>query len=193
MGVLEQIRFLLHLTRTHGIARRYFVVNGFDGALTMLGIITGFYIGGEPQLNLVIGACLGGAVALGMSGISSAYISELAERRKALAELEEAMVSDLSESAHGRAARWVPWLIAAINGLAPLCISLVITLPLVLARAGLGLPLPALPAAMLTALLVIFLLGVFLGQIGGSFWLLSGLQALAIALLTVALILLLGT
>ena len=36
MNLLKQVNFLLRITRTHGIVRRYFVVNGFDGALTML-------------------------------------------------------------------------------------------------------------------------------------------------------------
>ena len=64
MRWLEQLEFLLHITRTRGIARRYFVVNGFDGALTMLGILMGFYVSAAADLRLVIGACAGAAVAL---------------------------------------------------------------------------------------------------------------------------------
>lgn len=189
---LGRIGFLLHITRTRGIVRRYFVVNGFDGALTMLGIVTGFHVGDSHDLDVVISACLGAAVALTMSGLSSAYISERAERRKALAELEASMVTDLGDSAHGSAARHVPLLIAAVNGLAPLLLSLVIILPLGLARLGVPMPLSPLLMAMVTALAVIFLLGVFLGQIGRIFWLLSGLQTLLIALLTMGIILLVG-
>ena len=33
--MFAQLRVLLHITRSHLIARRYFVVNGFDGALTL--------------------------------------------------------------------------------------------------------------------------------------------------------------
>lgn len=189
---LERIGFLLHITRSHGIVRRYFVVNGFDGALTMLGIVTGFYVGDTQDLRLVIGTCVGAAIALTMSGLSSAYISERAERRKALAELEESMMADLGDSAHGSAARWVPLLVAAVNGMAPLLLSLLIILPLALAQWGLPLPLPPLVMAMVTALAVIFLLGVFLGQIGQIFWLLSGAQTLIIALCTMVIILLVG-
>ena len=192
MGWLDRIRFLLHITRTRGIARRYFVVNGFDGALTMLGIITGFYISKGDDLRLILGACGGAAVALGVSGFTSAYISERAELRKALVELQDAMVTDLKNSAHARAARWVPLLIAGVNGLAPLVISLLIMTPLVVAHTGLDTVLAPLPFAMLLALGIIFFLGVFLGQIGRTFWLFSGLQALVVALCTMALILLLG-
>lgn len=192
MRPLGQIGFLLHITRTHGIVRRYFVVNGFDGALTMLGILSGFQVGAVADLSIVIGACFGAAVALGMSGLSSAYISERAERRRELAHLEGAMMADLSDSAHGRAARWVPLLIAAVNGLAPLLLAFIIMTPLVLSQLGIGLPVSPLIAAMLTALLVLFLLGVFLGQVGRTFWLISGLQTLLIALVTVGLILVFG-
>jgi predicted membrane protein (TIGR00267 family) len=189
---LPRVGFLLRITRTHGIARRYFVVNGFDGALTMLGILTGFHVGGVEDLRVVISACVGAAVALAMSGLSSAYISERAERRKALAELEESMIVDLKGSAHGSAARWVPLLIAAVNGLAPLVLSLIIILPLGLAHLGLPLPFSPLVMAIAVALALIFLLGVFLGQIGNTLWLWSGVQALLIALCTMAIILLVG-
>ena len=192
MRWLERLDFLLHITRTRGSARRYFVVNGFDGALTMLGILVGFYVSEAADLRLVIGACAGAAVALAMSGLSSAYISERAERRRELTKLEDAMVTDLSESAHGRAARWVPLLIAAVNGLAPLLISIVVLVPLVLAWTGKGPAFPPLETAIAVALAMIFSLGVFLGQVGRTFWLLSGLQALVIALCTVGLILVLG-
>jgi len=185
---LGKARYLLHITGTHGIVRRYFVVNGFDGALTMLGLITGFLFGTPADLSVTINACLGAAIALGVSGVSSAYVSEAAERRLALGELEAAMATDLLDSAHGEAARRVPMLIALVNGSAPLLISLLIMLPLWLAHAGMPLPVAPLHAAILMALLLVFLLGVFLGRISGIPWLRSGLQTLLIALLTAVLI-----
>ena len=161
MNLLHRAGFLLRITRTHDIVRRYFVVNGFDGALTMLGIIIGFLVSAPANLTIIINACLGAAIALGMSGISSAYISESAERKRALEDLEKAMVTDLQKSAHGEAARWVPLLIALVNGSAPLAISLLILTPLWLSNAGIPLPLPPLYASITVALLLVFLLGVF--------------------------------
>ena len=192
MSLLQQARFLLRITRTHGIVRRYFVVNGFDGALTMLGLIIGFLISSPADLSVIINACLGAAIALGMSGVSSAYVSESAERRRALGELEEAMVSDLQESAHGEAARWVPLLIAFVNGSAPLVISLLILIPLWLASAGIAMPVSPLYIAIIVALALIFLLGVFIGRIAGISWLRSGIQTLLVAVITAALIYLLA-
>jgi len=188
MNLLEQIRFLLRITRTQDIIRRYFVVNGFDGALTMLGLIIGFLVSGATDLSVIINVCLGAAIALGVSGISSAYVSEAAERKRALGKLEDAMITDLRDSAHGEAARGVPLLIAIVNGFAPLAMSLLILTPLIIANAGLALPVSPLYTAVGIALLLIFLLGVFLGSIAGVSWLRSGVQTLLVAILTAALI-----
>ena len=190
--VLKNLKTLLEISHSGEIMRRYFVVNGFDGALTMLGLIMGFYVSDRVDLAVVITTCLAAALALGMSGLSSAYISESAERRRSLAQLEKAMAVSLDESHHARAAIWIPWLVALVNGIAPLLIALIIIIPLWLVRSGMVLPLAPLPAAMAVALVIIFLLGVFLGRVGGTFWLWSGLQSLAVALVTVVFIYLIG-
>ncbi|MDJ0654474.1 MAG: hypothetical protein QNJ40_09995 [Xanthomonadales bacterium] len=191
MPDLGDLHLAHHLSRSRAIVRRYFVVNGFDGALTMLGLVTGFYLGGDVALEVVIAACVGAAVALGISGLTSAYLSESAERQRALAELEAAMVSDLSDTAQGSAARVLPWLVALVNGAAPVVMSLLIITPLWLARAGVPLPLEPLLSAIATAFICIFGLGVFLGRVGGTSWLWSGIKTLAIALVTVLIIILL--
>lgn len=188
MKPLQQSRFLLRITGTHNIMRRYFVVNGFDGALTMLGLILGFLVSGTTSLPVIINVCLGAAIALGVSGVSSAYVSEAAERKRELGKLEDAMMTDLGDSAHGEAARGVPLLVALVNGFAPLAISLVILIPLLVANAGFELPISPLYVSVATALLLLFLLGVFLGSIAGVSWLRSGIQTLLVAILTAAFI-----
>lgn len=185
-----KLRLILDLSGSYGIVRRYFVVNGFDGALTMLGLLTGFRITGDVDLNIVIGVCLGATVALGISGVTSAYLSESAERRRWLTKLERSMATELSDSAHGSAARLLPWLIAAVNGAAPVTLSLIIITPLWMARGGIDLPLAPIDSAITTAFACIFGLGIFLGSVGGTSWLWSGLKTLLIALITVMLILL---
>ena len=188
MSPFRQVAFLLQITRTHDILRRYFVVNGFDGALTMLGLIIGFLVSAPADLAVIINACLGAAIALGVSGISSAYLSESAERKHVLKKLEEAMISDLHDSAHGEAARLIPFLVSLVNGIAPLFISLLIITPLWLANAGFSLPLSPLYVAIIVALSVIFLLGVFLSNVAGVSWLRSSMQTLLVAIVTAALI-----
>ncbi|WNM57614.1 hypothetical protein [Candidatus Nitrospira allomarina] len=60
------------------------------------------------------------AIVLGRSGISSAYISDAAEKRREIRKLEKAMVTSLRQSAHGRAAQLLPVVIALVHGIAPL-------------------------------------------------------------------------
>jgi predicted membrane protein (TIGR00267 family) len=190
--MFRQLRFLFRLTHAHTIARRYFVTNGFDGALTMLGLTMGFYSSDSVATAVIISACLGASIALSVSGLASAYVSESAEREKELKELEQAVVGDLENTAHGRAARWVPVLIAVVNGLSPLLMALLIMTPLWLSEAGIALPLTALECAIVTAFLTLFMLGVLLGRVSGQFWLWSGLRTLIIALITAGIVLLLG-
>lgn len=192
MGTLSELELLLRITGSHGILRRYFVVNGFDGALTMLGLCMGFWVAREDSLAVMLTACLGAAVALFMSGITSAFISEWEERKRALMKLQSAMVADLGESVHARAARAVPFVVALVNGLAPLSMSLVIVLPMILIRSGVALPWDPLESSITMAFVVTFLLGVVLGRIGGGSWLWSGLRTVLIAMATAAIILLLA-
>lgn len=188
MNILHDINFILSLTRSHDIVRRYFVVNGFDGALTMLGLIIGFLFSTAVELSVILNACLSAAIALGMSGMSSAYVSESAERKHELVKLEDAMISDLQDSTHGDAARYVPLLIAIVNGLSPLIISLLILLPILLSHNGIYFPFSPLHISISIALFLIFLLGVFLGRISGVAWFRSGIQTLIVATTTVLLI-----
>ena len=181
-------RYILHLSRAKGIARRYFVTNGFDGALTMLGLMMAFSMSEDAALPVAIQACFGAAIALGMSGMSSAYLSEAAERKKELQELEQALLTDLSASDHGKASRYLPIVVALVNGLSPLVISLIIITPLWLAEQGMNLGMQPFLFAMLVSIFVIFLLGIVLGRLSREFWLWTGLRTLAVAGLTILII-----
>ena len=182
--MFKRFQLLFSISRSHLIARRYFIVNGFDGALTMLGLLMGFYFSNDVELTIIITASLGTAIALSISGISSAYISEAAEKKQELKKLEDAMMTDLQETAHGEAARFMPFIIALVNGMAPLIFALIIILPLALAQWQPQLITYPIKSSMLIAFILIFFLGVFIGKISDSFWLWAGLRALLIALLT---------
>lgn len=195
--MLRRFGLLLELSRYHSIGRRYFIVNGFDGALTMLGILIGSFQSDHASTQIILSACFGAAVALGISGFSSAYISESAERKKELKELESAMITSLDDSAHAQAAQLSPAIIAMINGLSPLLLSLIIMLPLWITREtttvqGVFQYLGPIEFSIVIALGVIFVMGIFLGKISGQFWLLSGLRTLLIAIITGAIILFLA-
>lgn len=158
----------------------------------MMGMVTGFYTSGMTELSVAISACMGAAVALFISGLSSAYLSEKAEREKELHELEQALLLDLEESDYGQASRYLPVLVALVSGFAPFLLSLVILLPLFFAEQFHALPLSPFINAIVVALICIFSLGVYLGKISKTFWLWSGLRTLVIAMVTVAIIVFFG-
>ena len=82
----------------------------------------------------------------------------------------------------------LPIIIALVNGLAPLFISLFILLPLWLYKRGLVLPISPLIMSVFIAMTIIFLLGVFLSRVSGMSWWRSGIRTLLVGILTAALI-----
>ncbi|MDX1347525.1 MAG: hypothetical protein R3189_04655 [Thiomicrorhabdus chilensis] len=192
MKAPKQPHFKMHLLRATSIARRYMVTNGFDGALTILGMVTGFFISGMTDLEVALSACMGATIALFISGISSAYLSEKAEREKELHGLEQALVTDLKQSDYGQASRYLPVLVALVNGFSPFVLSLLILMPLFFADSLYAWSMNPFLSSIAVALMCIFVLGVFLGKISQTFWLWSGLKTLVIAVITVAIILFFG-
>ncbi|MFX1409359.1 MAG: VIT1/CCC1 transporter family protein [Promethearchaeota archaeon] len=87
------------------IARRKFFNNCFDGALTCAGIVSGFFIMfiSEPTRNVpntVIITGFATAIAIGISGLWGAFLSEEAERKKKVVDMkkEMAMMDEDGES-----------------------------------------------------------------------------------------------
>jgi len=153
----------------------------------MLGLIVGFHVSGEATLSVMVNTSFAVTIALGMSGVTSAYLSEAAEKRVELRELERAMISDLGDTTHGRAARLLPFVIAAVNGFAPMIFAFLIMLPLLMVYVW-KVPLAPLETSFGVALALIFMLGVYLGRISGVFWLWAGIRTLLIASATALLI-----
>ena len=188
MSIFNKISQSLNIANSHGIIRRYFVVNGFDGALTMLGLMLGFAFTENSDFHIALNVCMAAAIALAISGVSSAYVSESSERSRALSQLQRSMLIDLTDSSHGRAAKWVPMIVALVNGLSPLCICLLILSPIWLANRGVNFTVSPYLVAIGVAFFLMFLLGVFLGLTAGSSGLWGGVRTLLIGFVTVGLI-----
>jgi len=80
------------------IARRYFVNNFYDGMLTIIGILLGFFIlifkEGQQTVDshIVLLTGLATSISMFMSGLSGSYISEKAEQKRSKSELDKAMI-----------------------------------------------------------------------------------------------------
>jgi len=82
------------------IARRYFVINAFDGVLTIMGVLMGNMAAGVANPNIVITTGLSTRIAMGISGLWGSYLTESAERKHDLDELSSSTLTDLNNSPH---------------------------------------------------------------------------------------------
>ncbi|MFW9944632.1 MAG: VIT1/CCC1 transporter family protein [Candidatus Sifarchaeia archaeon] len=175
-GFIERTMRALELTQGVEIARRYLAMNAFDGALTMLGLILGGLITIDPAnpgiiFNALLLAAVGTSVAMAVSGFSGSYLAESAERDREVEEMGRAMLADMSESMYAKATRTTSVVVAVVDGLAPAGAALIIITPLMLVPLNLIDVYTAFYAAIVICMLLLFLLGLFLGRVSRkSMW-----------------------
>ena len=189
--IKEQLRLLKDynkLAKIETIARRYFVMNAFDGVLAVLGVLLGSYLAG-PDPKIVVNTGLAAGIAIGVSGIWGAYLTERAERQMEIKELERATLSKLKETKIGRAATFAIFVIAIIDGLAPFLASLIILTPFLMFGSVLSVTQMYI-FSMVSAFVVLFALGIYLGRLSkeniiktGLIMILAGVMSSAISYL----------
>lgn len=167
------------------ITRRYFVMNAFDGALTMLGVVVGAYIAGlEEAAITIISAGIAGSIAMGASGMSGAYMTEKAERTKKLKELEKAMLTDLKDGIHDKSHRFATIYAAIVDGASPALAAMVVISPFFLANFNIIPTELAFYSCIGLTLSVLVILGVYLARISDENMIKYGLQMLLVGILT---------
>jgi predicted membrane protein (TIGR00267 family) len=168
------------------IARRALANNSFDGVLTMVGGVTGQYLAGVESPATVIQIGVATSIAIGISGLSGAYLAESAERRRELAELERISLTDLGDTKIGRASRTAVVVVSLVDGLSPLISSLIVLVPFFLARL-IGNIIVSYVLSLVIGLIALFGLGLFLGHISGRSLIGYGLRTTVAGILAIAL------
>lgn len=125
----EKVKTYFDITGVTEIARRYFVMNTFDGVLTMMGIVIGAYMSGVVHHEMILSTGIAASLALSISGASSAYITERAERARKLKRLENAMLTDLDNTKHEEASKFASIYAALVNGVTPMIAGVIVLLP----------------------------------------------------------------
>ncbi|TFG27840.1 hypothetical protein EU527_18070 [Candidatus Thorarchaeota archaeon] len=189
---LERVREHLKMTQGAEIARRYLAMNAFDGVLPVLGIIMGGLASLAFQGPIVIFqtsllAIIATTFSMFISGITSSYLTEGAERRRDIQDLEKSMLTDLGESGFAQATRTTVWVVSLINGLSPFLAGLLTASPLFLVFFGLGIEIAFL-SSIVTAMFILFLLGFFLGKVSRSNVIVYGLKTLGAGIIVMAVI-----
>ncbi len=174
-GLVQHVKRSLELTEGVEIARRYLAMNAFDGSLTMLGLILGSMIAMHANFanaDLIFKstmlAAFGTCLAMAVSGFSGSYLTESAERDREVDEIGKAMLSDMTNSMYAKATRVTSIVVALIDGLSPSLAALFIITPLILVPFGVFDYYSAFYVAIGMSMLLLFILGLFLGTVSGK-------------------------
>jgi len=167
------------------ITRRYFVMNAFDGALTMLGVVIGAYVAGVLENStIIISAGIAGSIAMGASGISGAYMTEKAERTKKLKSLEKAMLTEMKDSVHDKSNRFAAIFAAIVDGFSPALAAMAVVSPFFLSNFGLISSEIAFYLCIILTLIILTLLGLYLAKISDESLLKYGIMMLFVGIIT---------
>jgi predicted membrane protein (TIGR00267 family) len=162
--LIDRLQRYSQLVNIGQIARRYFAMNAFDGVLTIIGVLMGNFTAGVEEARIVVTTGLATCVAMGISGLWGAYLTEAAERQRELLELEGYTLTDLQDTSLGEASRAAVVIVALVDGLSPFLAALFVLIPFFVPQLF-----PTLRWTYLTALglalLALFGLGAFLGHI----------------------------
>jgi len=192
VNFIDKITTQLEFVEGVEIARRYLAMNSFDGVLPVMGIVLGGIISlansaPESVYTTTLLAAVGTGLAMFVSGISSSYLTEKAERRREFKELEQSMLSDLSKSAYAKATRTATIVVSLINGLSP-ALSVTATIaPLILVPLGVASVFSAFIYCVAAGLVLLFILGMFLGSVSKTNIIAYGFKTLAAGFVVVIL------
>ena len=188
---LEEIQNYNQIVGIAEIARRYFAMNAFDGVLTTIGVLAGNYLAGVRDLSIPIRIGIATSIAMGISGLWGAYLTESAERQRELADLEKISLIDQSEASIGRASRFAVIVVSVVDGLAPALAAFIVLIPLFLAS-WINNPILSYGLAGGIALLSLFGLGLFLGKVSEKSLIGYGFKTLLAGVVAIAINFLLG-
>jgi predicted membrane protein (TIGR00267 family) len=188
---LEQIRDYSRIANLGEIARRYFAMNAFDGALTMIGVLMGNYTAGVDSPHIVVSTGLATSVAMGISGLWGAYLTEAAERKREIGEMSEQVLVDLNDTRIGRASRFAVAIVAIVDGFSPALAALLILIPFFFE--GIFNQIQwAYFISLGMALVSLFGLGIFLGYVSRQNIFLYGVRTVIAGVISIAISYLLG-
>ena len=189
--VLQRLQEYDTLANIGEIGRRYFAMNAFDGVLTIIGVLMGNLTAGVNDPHVVVSTGLATCIAMGVSGLWGAYLTEAAERKRDLDELSRYTLTDLNGTRIGRASQVAVVTVAVIDGLSPFLAALLVLIPFFVA--GLF---PAITWVYYTslgvALLTLFGLGLFLGHVSRGNLIFYGVRTVVAGLISILISFLLG-
>lgn len=189
MTPIKKFISLIRIGEAGGIAKRYMVMNSFDGSLTALGIIIGAMLADVTDAKMIILAGLGASIAMGVSGSFGAYLTESAVKKEELEEKQAAMLEEINNTILDQAAEVSSIFVAVVDGLSPFLAATFSILPFF----GTYLFSWSLEVAFIGSIILtsiaLFILGAYLGQISSENKLYYGLRMVVAGIITAILVL----
>jgi predicted membrane protein (TIGR00267 family) len=184
-SIRSRIKMAVEMHDLLPIARRYFVIGAFDGALTIMGVILGAYAAGALTRNLVLVAGSATGIALSISSAVGAYEAERIESTIQHKEIERAMLSTV-EGTRKESAKIGNLASAFVHGVAPLIAALVPLIPFFFMP-----ELDAMVMAIVITICFLFVMGAYLGSLMKEMIFYTGLRFVAAGLITAIIVFLL--
>jgi predicted membrane protein (TIGR00267 family) len=204
-SILHKLEDELKITDRFEIARRHFAIEVFDGVLPVMAIVlTGLLtIIAEPFeetaliFDTILLAAIGTAIAMFVAGFGASYLTERAEGKHLIDEIERSQKSrvshqyrkPLSHSIIVTAERESAILVSLIAGLTP-AISILVTIsPMFFGLHGLLGYTEATYFSLGLGFLILFLLGVFLAKVARENIWIYGMKTIIAGIITLGILL----
>ncbi|MBD3404750.1 MAG: hypothetical protein GF411_01285 [Candidatus Lokiarchaeota archaeon] len=170
-SIIDRIENELELTHRFEIVRRHLAMDVFDGVLPILGIIMAGIIAAHSQESFLVFettilASVGASIAHFFSGFSSSYLTETAEGKVLIEELEKEQKT-LSHDKIVAIEHETTLLISLMNGLIPSLSVLLTIIPMILTVIGIfpHLYLESMYASVIVGFVLLLLVGIYLGMV----------------------------
>ncbi|MFX0099239.1 MAG: VIT1/CCC1 transporter family protein [Candidatus Hodarchaeota archaeon] len=196
-GLISRWKLYAQISKLGMVARRFFVKNMTDGILTTLGVVIGFFFTflrdpAKLQTNsIIVLPGIGAAVAMCVSGVLASYLTESAERRKALLEIRREMMileppggehkKKKSKTLQERAESFATVTASLIDGFSPFIAALIVMIPFYFT------PKPEIIEFIISmglCLVLLFFLGTYLGRLSKVNLIIYGLKMTVLGVLT---------
>ena len=184
-SIRSRVKMAVEMHDLLPIARRYFVIGAFDGALTIMGVILGAYAAGALTKNLVLVAGSATGIALSVSSAVGAYEAERIESVIQHRGLERAMLSTV-EGTRKESAKIGNLASAFVHGIAPLIAALIPLIPFFFMP-----ELDAMVVAIVITIAFLFVMGSYLGSLIKEMIFYTGLRFVAAGPITAIIVFLL--
>ncbi|TXT55632.1 MAG: conserved membrane protein of unknown function [Candidatus Thorarchaeota archaeon] len=170
-GIIDRLEDELQLTHRYEIVRRHIAMDVFSGILPLLGILMAGIIAAHAQESFLVFettilAAVGTGIAHFFAGFSSAYLTETAEGKVLIEELEKQHVP-LSHDRIVAIEHETTLLISVMNGIVPSGSVFITSIPMILSAAGVfpHLYLESMYASVGVGFLLLLIVGIYLGFI----------------------------